>query len=787
MGSKFTQKAELALNKSVIIAEDFGHAYIGTEHILLAMVEDETSCASILMKKNGLQYNNLYEAIKSYSGIGDKTHLSSKDTTPRCRRILENSYKNAKKFSAEKIGTEHLLLAIVDERDAVALKIMQKMAIDYLSLRDDILVFLKSNERILNAKKSVANATLIHLDKYGNNMNQKAKDDKYDPVIGREKEIDRIIRILARKYKNNPCLIGEAGVGKTAIVEGLASRIITGTAPDFLLGKIIYALDLTSMIAGAKYRGDFEERIKNIFDEVKSNPNIILFIDEIHSIVGAGSAEGAIDAANIMKPELARGDVQIIGATTLSEYKRFIEKDKALERRFQPITIDEPSKERTIDILKGLRSRYENHHNVLIEDSAIETAVNLSTRYINDRFLPDKAIDILDEACAKARISTKNIRFTEKYDNNLRHFDNIDVINGVVPQIFTDEDCGIGTFIKNDVTKPIVNSNNVTDVVEEITGINISHEITASLPDILFEQLSSCVIGQESAINALVSNIVRNSVGITNPCKPKGIFLFIGKSGVGKTMMAKSLAKTLFDSEDSIIRLDMSEYSESYSTSKLIGSAPGYVGYEESVSVFEKIRKSPYSIILLDEIEKAHPDVLALFLQIFDYGHIKDSSGRNIDFRNAYIIMTSNVGADWDKDIDIGFLSDGKTIDYTYKLKSHFSTEFIDRIDSIIRFNPLNMQDFKIIARRKINLLLERIKKYPISVDIGDDVIDYIANEAYKRKLGARLINRIIADKLEFPISKLIIEGLDDESYDIKICVEDKDIKMVKVYEQLQT
>ena len=787
MGSKFTQKAELALNKSVIIAEDFGHAYIGTEHILLAMVEDETSCASILMKKNGLQYNNLYEAIKSYSGIGDKTHLSSKDTTPRCRRILENSYKNAKKFSAEKIGTEHLLLAIVDERDAVALKIMQKMAIDYLSLRDDILVFLKSNERILNAKKSVANATLIHLDKYGNNMNQKAKDDKYDPVIGREKEIDRIIRILARKYKNNPCLIGEAGVGKTAIVEGLASRIITGTAPDFLLGKIIYALDLTSMIAGAKYRGDFEERIKNIFDEVKSNPNIILFIDEIHSIVGAGSAEGAIDAANIMKPELARGDVQIIGATTLSEYKRFIEKDKALERRFQPITIDEPSKERTIDILKGLRSRYENHHNVLIEDSAIETAVNLSTRYINDRFLPDKAIDILDEACAKARISTKNIRFTEKHDNNLRHFDNIDVIGGVVPQIFTDEDCGIGTFIKNDVTKPIVNSNNVTDVVEEITGINISHEITASLPDILFEQLSSCVIGQESAINALVSNIVRNSVGITNPCKPKGIFLFIGKSGVGKTMMAKSLAKTLFDSEDSIIRLDMSEYSESYSTSKLIGSAPGYVGYEESVSVFEKIRKSPYSIILLDEIEKAHPDVLALFLQIFDYGHIKDSSGRNIDFRNAYIIMTSNVGADWDKDIDIGFLSDGKTIDYTYKLKSHFSTEFIDRIDSIIRFNPLNMQDFKIIARRKINLLLERIKKYPISVDIGDDVIDYIANEAYKRKLGARLINRIIADKLEFPISKLIIEGLDDESYDIKICVEDKDIKMVKVYEQLQT
>lgn len=787
MGSKFTQKAELALNKSVIIAEDFGHAYIGTEHILLAMVEDETSCASILMKKNGLQYNNLYEAIKSYSGIGDKTHLSSKDTTPRCRRILENSYKNAKKFSAEKIGTEHLLLAIVDERDAVALKIMQKMAIDYLSLRDDILVFLKSNERILNAKKSVANATLIHLDKYGNNMNQKAKDDKYDPVIGREKEIDRIIRILARKYKNNPCLIGEAGVGKTAIVEGLASRIITGTAPDFLLGKIIYALDLTSMIAGAKYRGDFEERIKNIFDEVKSNPNIILFIDEIHSIVGAGSAEGAIDAANIMKPELARGDVQIIGATTLSEYKRFIEKDKALERRFQPITIDEPSKERTIDILKGLRSRYENHHNVLIEDSAIETAVNLSTRYINDRFLPDKAIDILDEACAKARISTKNIRFTEKHDNNLRHFDNIDIIDGVVPQIFTDEDCGIGTFIKNDVTKPIVNSNNVTDVVEEITGINISHEITASLPDILFEQLSSCVIGQESAINALVSNIVRNSVGITNPCKPKGIFLFIGKSGVGKTMMAKSLAKTLFDSEDSIIRLDMSEYSESYSTSKLIGSAPGYVGYEESVSVFEKIRKSPYSIILLDEIEKAHPDVLALFLQIFDYGHIKDSSGRNIDFRNAYIIMTSNVGADWDKDIDIGFLSDGKTIDYTYKLKSHFSTEFIDRIDSIIRFNPLNMQDFKIIARRKINLLLERIKKYPISVDIGDDVIDYIANEAYKRKLGARLINRIIADKLEFPISKLIIEGLDDESYDIKICVEDKDIKMMKVYEQLQT
>ena len=781
MGSRFTQKAELALNKSVIIAEELGHTYVGTEHVLLAMAEDDTSCASMLLKKNGVHYDKLYEAIKGYCGTGKKTHLNSKDTTPRCRKILENSYKNAQKFMAERIGTEHLLLAIIDEKDSVALKILQKIAIDNLALRDDILTFSKSNQKALQARKNDIEPPLINLNKYGKNMTDKAKKGMYDPVIGREKETDRIIRILSRKNKNNPCLIGEAGVGKTAIVEGLANMIATRQVPNFLLDKKIYSLDLTSMIAGAKYRGDFEERIKSILDEVKSNTNIILFIDEIHSIVGAGSAEGAIDAANIMKPELARGDIQIIGATTYTEYKKFIEKDNALERRFQPIIVDEPSRERTISILNGIKEKYENHHNVTINDSAIESAVDLSLRYINDRFLPDKAIDLLDEACAKARIDANNSIFIKKQEDNIKHFAGI---TEIVPEIYIDSKDHKELFFaqnnNHNISRPEVDFQNILEVVEEITGTDLSKKPNTSLHDDIFSKLSDNVVGQECAVKSLVSNIVRGMVGIINPDRPKGIFLFLGQSGVGKTKLAKATADAIFNTEDALIRLDMSEFSESYSTSKLIGSAPGYVGYDDSDTIFEKIRKAPYSVILLDEIEKAHPDVLSLFLQIFDYGFIKDSSGRNINFRNTYIIMTSNVGADWNKTLDIGFntKNDSNCIDYENKLKDHFKQEFINRIDSIIHFNKLSIENLASITRQKLNDVVNRIKKYPLSINIDEDVIHYIAKETNKKDLGARPIEKIIANKIEFPLARLIIENENELCDSVSIYISNGEISV---------
>lgn len=771
MSNKFTTKAESSLNRIVTLAEELGHTYIGSEHLLLSLLEDETCCASVLLYKNKINKERTLETIKEYSVLGVKSTLSSKDTTPRCRKIIENSYKISRKYSSEKIGTEHILLAMLEERECVAIKILLKLDIDIQTLKEDIITFMRASEKAILFTEPISESSIPNLTKYGKNLTRLAERDELDPVIGREKETERLIRILTRKTKNNPCLIGEAGVGKTAIVEGLAIRIAKGDVPSALLGKSIITLDLTSMVAGAKYRGDFEERIKNIMNEASKNKSVILFIDEIHTIVGAGSAEGAIDASNIMKPELSRGDIQLIGATTISEYKKYIEKDGALERRFQPVMVEESSIEGTLEILRGIRERYEEHHGVKIDDSAIRASVLLSERYIQDRFLPDKAIDVLDEACAMANVSFKKndleiqkiyekMRQLSKEKSDAVRSSNFELAFNLkeLEKIYSDE---ISKTLKN--LQECRNSVTVTEkeirrIIFEITGINTSERSEAARAISMRENLKKSVIGQDAAIDILASAVTRNLAGINAPNKPRGIFLFLGESGVGKTELAKALSAELFGTPESLLRYDMSEYSEPHSTSKLIGTAPGYVGYEDGHSALEKIRRHPYSVILLDEIEKAHPDVLALFLQIFDNGFITDAGGRKINFRNTYIIMTSNIGADkFSKNKNVGFLCTDIKTSVEEHLKGYFKEEFINRIDDVILFSALDNDALREIARAKTEELKERVALTGVKLRIEESIYDYFAKKGAVRGFGARPMNRLISYELENKIAEMII------------------------------
>ena len=771
MSNRFTKKAEDALNRSVTVAEELGHSYIGSEHILLSLSEDETSCAAVILRKAKITKEKIYEALKDYSGVGAKTTLSSKDTTPRCRKILESSYRITKKYSTERIGTEHILLALLEERESVSAKLLARMEVDITALKEEVVTFLRGAERGVYFNEPAQDASMPNLLKYGKNMTKIAERGGFDPVIGRDKETERVIRILTRKTKNNPCLIGEAGVGKTAIIEGLAQRIADGDVPRMLIGKNVISLDLTSMVAGAKYRGDFEERIKGIMNEATKNKSVILFVDEIHTIVGAGSAEGAIDAANIMKPELSRGDIQLIGATTITEYRRYIEKDSALERRFQPVLVEEPSLDGTLEILRGLKERYEQHHGIHIEDSALVAAVHLSERYIQDRFLPDKAIDILDEACAMG--ITKNLResnITKNTREKLRQlsreksrciaehdFESATRL-AELERIFTselDEEGDKLTKIKEGIH---ITESDIEETISEITGISVkSHDGEPTHSEII-KRLSYYVVGQPRAVESLSGALTRSFAGINDPKRPRGVFLFLGESGVGKTALAKALALELFGSEDSLIRYDMSEFSESYSTSKLIGSAPGYVGYEETATPLEQIRRRPYSVVLLDEIEKAHPDVLSLFLQIFDNGFITDASGRRINFRNAYIIMTSNVGSH-KSESSVGFMKDdcGEIIEE--KLKLYFKEEFINRIDEIIPFSSLDTDSLERIAEARLTDIKERIKESGIDLDIDKEVYQYFAKKGAMRGFGARPMNRLICHTVENIIAEMIVSG----------------------------
>ena len=788
---KFTSRAKKAIDLASEVALELGHNYIGTEHILYGLAKEGSGVASKVLENQAINAEKIKNEIIELVGKEEKL----KETlgfTPRTKRVLENSFLEAKKAQYDYIGTEHLLIGTLREGDSIAVRVLLNLNVDLPKIYNEIVGVVNevenATEMIKGNQKSgskASNTNTPTLNQFGEELTQKAIDGKLDPVIGRKDEIQRVIQILSRRTKNNPCLIGESGVGKTAIVEGLAQKIAIGDVPEILLDKRVVSMDISGMVAGAKYRGDFEERIKKALNEVKKSGDIILFIDEIHTIVGAGSAEGAIDAANILKPMLARGELQLIGTTTIEEYRKYIEKDSALERRFSPINICEPSKQDTVLILKGLRDKYEAHHNVKITDEAINAAVELSSRYINDRFLPDKAVDLIDEAASKARLK----RYTEPelLKNLQEEIEKVekDKEEAIRSQKFEKaaqlrdkelelkESCGKEELKwKNKKTKTMVTitDENISEIISNSTGIpaeKINKNENERLKN-LENKLHERVIGQNEAIEAVAKAIRRGRVGLKDPNRPIGSFLFLGPTGVGKTELSKAVAEALFGGEKDLIRIDMSEYMEPHSVSKLIGSPPGYVGFEEGGQLTEKIRRKPYAVILLDEIEKAHPDVMNILLQILDDGRLTDSNGRTVDFKNTVIIMTSNIGARMiTEKKSLGFsnptVDSEKDYENTKKdvmaeLKKEFRPEFINRIDEIIVFHKLSDDEIKQIIEVMLKQVQNRLKERKINIKIDDSVKELIAKQGINKTFGARPLRRTIQNLVEDSLAEAILE-----------------------------
>ncbi len=784
MKDRFTDKAEYALKRSIEIAKELGHTYIGTEHLLLGLFSDELSASAYVLKKCNVRYEKIKGAVCEYSGTGVLSNLTPADMTPRCRKILELSYECAAKFASALVGTEHILYTLLSEKDCIANKILRRCGVDIQGLKDSVLSLLRDREQVSKNDTRRLSPTLVQ---YGKNFTEMARLDRFDPVIGRDTETERIIRVLCRKNKNNPCLVGEAGVGKSAIIEGLATRIATGRVPDYLKGKSIISVDLTSMVAGAKYRGDFEERIKAIVAEATKNKSVILFIDEIHTIVGAGAAEGAIDASNILKPELSRGELQIIGATTYSEYRKYIEKDPALERRFQPITVEEPTKEKALLMLRGVRSRYEKHHGVRISDEALEECVELSIKYIIGRFLPDKAIDLMDEACAlvSGRAASNDIK-KPNYSDNLEQYYELegDLIEETLHELVkptADSEFGSPgqpTVATGLTDMPIVTPLDVRRIVSEVSGIVIDSVRRYCDYESLEEKLNARVVGQRQAVSALIVAIKRSELGLRDERKPKGMFLFVGNSGVGKTELASVLAEELFHSHSSLLRYDMSEYSEKHSVSKLIGAPPGYSGHENGGSLTEAIRKNPNAIILLDEIEKADAEVRNLFLQVADYGHLTDAMGRTVSFRNAYIIMTSNITSKRKVAVS-GFASASSVGEDTLleELRRHFSDEFINRFDEIIPFSPFTSETITQIITNRLGLLDDRLRERGYTLVYTSDIISHIVSQLKNtNRMGARPILRYISNVVENKISNHLIINDVSPGSKIELLIEGDDI-----------
>ena len=812
---KFTNRAEKALEIANEVSLELGHNYIGTEHLLYGLAKEGTGVASKVLENQNVTADEILQEIEMLIGTGEPLEQEeSLGFTPRSKRVIENAFIEARKLGSEFIGTEHLLIGIMCEGDSVAVRIMMDLNLDPRKLYNEIAKVINEDgidadsARQANEKNAGSYNSTPTLNQFGADLTKQAREGKLDPVIGRKNEIDRVTQILSRRTKNNPCLIGEPGVGKTAVVEGLAEKIVADDVPEMLKNKRVVSLDISGMVAGAKYRGDFEERIKKCLAEVKKAGDVILFIDEIHTIVGAGSAEGAVDAANILKPLLARGEVQVVGATTLNEYRKYIEKDSALERRFSPVTVGEPTEDETIKILEGLRDKYEAHHNVKITEEAIKAAVDLSIRYINDRYLPDKAIDLMDEAASRVKMRTYTMPDSLKeIEEKIASLDKekeeaIRVQDFEKAATLRDKENEQKDKLEKEKKKwQSKNSKNVLSLTEEDiaeviaswTGIpvkKITQDENEKLKH-LEETLHKRVIGQNEAVEAVSKAIRRGRVGLKDPNRPIGSFLFLGPTGVGKTELSKALAEALFGNEEAMIRVDMSEYMEPHSVAKLIGSPPGYVGYDEGGQLTEKIRRKPYSVILFDEIEKAHPDVMNMLLQILDDGRLTDAQGRTVNFKNTVIIMTSNVGARMitDKNV-LGFSqsTDNKESqekeyenikkDVMAELKKQFRPEFINRIDDIIVFHKLTDEDIGQIIEIMLKQVQNRLKQQEYNVEIDASVKDLVAKKGVDVNYGARPLKRAIQSNVEDKIAEAILDGKILPHKKAKIVAENEEIKV---------
>ena len=794
MQKPYTKKAEKVLEIAKKASRSMHHSYIGTEHLLIGLLGEGSGAAAKVLSSAGVDEERILELIENLiAPSGNVIVADAGGYSPRILRVLENAAKEAERFKNEKVGTEHLLIALIKEADCAAVRLLNTLGVNLQRLYVETLTAMGEDVSLHKdefqngklAKKKNLEATPT-LNQYSRDLTQLAKEGGLDPVIGREEEIQRVIQILSRRSKNNPCLIGEPGVGKTAVVEGLAQNIVSGIVPDSVINKRVVTLDLSGMVAGSKYRGEFEERIKKVLAEVKKAGNILLFIDELHTIIGAGGAEGAIDASNILKPSLARGEIQLIGATTIEEYRKYIEKDAALERRFQPVTVEEPDEEQAVAILTGLRPQYEAHHHVKITDEGIRAAVQMSERYINDRNLPDKAIDLMDEAASRVRLgSFKTPKQMKETEQRIRELDIIleEAVRGLrlgdakaareeKEELLKRHAKQIKKYHKDAEKKePLVNENEIAEVVSSWTKIpvkKLTADESAKLAK-LEKTLHKRVIGQEEAVSAVAKAVRRGRVGLKDPNRPIGSFLFLGPTGVGKTEISKALAEAVFGNEQAMIRVDMSEYMEKHSVSKMVGSPPGYVGYDEGGQLSEKVRRNPYSVVLFDEIEKAHSDVFNILLQVLDDGHITDAQGRKVDFKNTIIIMTSNAGAQSivsPKHLGFGSQDDEKQ-NYEYmkqgvmeEVRRIFKPEFLNRIDETIVFHALTKEDMKQIVTLLAKTLVERCRtQMEIELHIRDSVKAYIVETAYDPKYGARPLRRMIQSKIEDALAEEILAG----------------------------
>ena len=822
MQDRFTRQALQALKLAKATAQSWKHSYIGTEHILAGLLKEKEGTAGRILEEFGVEEEALEQLINKLIAPSSEILVAERTPvySPRARKLVELAVHEAENQQENEAGTEHLLLAMLKETDCVATRLLYTMGVNIQKLYTALLNAMGIEnpamaEELQNTKaKEQKGSATPTLDQYSRDLTVMAAEGRLDPVVGRDKEIIRLIQILSRRSKNNPCLVGEPGVGKTAIVEGLAQKIVNGMVPDSVKDKRVVVLDMSGMVAGSKYRGEFEERIRNVIDEVRANKGILLFIDELHTIIGAGGAEGALDASNILKPSLSRGEIQLIGATTQEEYRRYIEKDAALERRFQPVTVEEPTEQETLEILKGLRPYYEKHHGVTIEDAALEAAVKMSVRYINDRFLPDKAIDIIDEASSKVQLgSYRSVPEIDQFEAEIREIlqqkelaiKKADLSmakelhqrqNEIEEQI---QSCKMKEERRNKRKHLTVTENSVADIVSDWTKIPVKKLTGGETKRLaaLEKELHKRVIGQEEAVKAVAQAVKRGRVGLKDPQRPIGSFLFLGPTGVGKTELSKALAEAVFGSEQAMIRVDMSEYMEKHSVSKLIGSPPGYVGYDEGGQLSEKVRRNPYSVLLFDEIEKAHPDVFNILLQVLDDGHITDAHGRKVDFKQTIIIMTSNVGAQAIiEPKKLGFMSERDDKQDYERMKSGvmeevrrlFKPEFLNRIDEIMVFHPLKKPEIKKI----VNILLKNLEKrceeqLGIELKISESVKDYLAESGFDSKYGARPLRRAIQNRLEDPLANKILDGGIKTGDVVKVQLQKKEIHFVPVREEKVT